>query len=395
MLQIIDKCECTGCHACYNVCPTGSIAMSTDDEGFWYPQIDLATCVDCDQCLKFCPIVHTVSIDNNPIAYAAFHKVDDIRMQSSSGGVFTAFAENVLCKGGVVFGACFDKSFNVVHDYIESVEDIYRLRGSKYVQSKIGDAYKLVRNFINQKRLVLFTGTPCQLSGLKSYLWADSEYLVTQDIICHGVPSPKVWQKYLDQFTLKDNIQSVSFRNKDMGWARFSMKVATIGKQYRRDLTSDNFLKAFLSDLCLRPSCHHCKFKGLNRESDVTLADFWGVELILPDMNDNKGISLVLINSEKGHKLFNNVNNALICKPVDILEATKYNKAATQSIPLPEKRQYFFEHLNELPFDSLVEKCTKEKNITKFRRLVHKIGSKTKKILFHSTTKRCSRRYKC
>ena len=386
MLLLNNKHECNGCFACFNKCPVNCIIMADDNEGFCYPQTNTNACVGCDNCYKVCPIINEAIVSNTPTAFAAYHMNINVRMQSSSGGVFTAIAEYVIRNNGIVFGACFDSNFNVIHDCVETIDDLYIFRGSKYVQSKIGNVYQKIGVFLEQKKLVLFTGTPCQIAGLKLYLQNESELLITQDIICHGVPSPKVWQKYLEQFAINDRIQSIAFRSKDTGWARFNMKITTTRQEYMRDLTRDDFLKAFLSDLCLRPSCHHCKFKGLNRESDVTLADFWGVEVLLPDMNDDKGISLVLINSEKGHKLFNNVNNSLICKPVDILEATKYNKAATQSIPLPEKRQYFFEHLNELPFNSLVEKCTKEKNITKFRRFVHKIGSKTKNILFHSTT---------
>ncbi|NTU73662.1 (4Fe-4S)-binding protein [Candidatus Roizmanbacteria bacterium] len=328
-----------------------------------------------------------MAVHNKPTAFAAHHINNDIRMQSSSGGIFTAIAEYVIGNNGVVFGACFDNWFNVVHDYAETSEDLQKMRGSKYVQSRIGSAFEQVGRFLDQKRLVLFTGTPCQIAGLKSYLRSDNEYLVTQDIICHGVPSPKAWNKYLELFSKKGPIQTISFRNKDTGWSEFSMKVTFATEQYRRDLSKDYFLKAFLRNLCLRPSCYQCHFKTLHRESDITLADFWGIEVVLPAMNDDKGISLVLINSEKGKQVFQAISKDLICKPVDYLQATKYNKAATQSISLPEKRQDFLAHLNELPFDSLVEKHTKEKIRTIFRRFVLKIGSKTKKKLLHNTTK--------
>ncbi len=387
MLQIINKHECAGCSACYSICPTNSISMISDVEGFDYPLINQDTCIDCNLCVKTCPIINGVTVDNNPTAYAAYHKNEDIRMQSSSGGVFTAISEYVIRNSGVVFGVCFDDSFNAVHDYAETIEGLIKMRGSKYVQSRIGDAYRQVKGFLGQERLVLFTGTPCQIAGLKSYLGNDSEYLITQDIICHGVPSPKAWNKYLELFSRTGRIQSISFRNKDTGWSEFSMKVTTTTEKYRQALSKDYFLKAFLSDLCLRPSCYHCHFRTLHRASDITLADFWGIEVILPAMNDDKGISLVIINSDKGNTLYQEINKDIFYKPVDILEATKYNKAATQSIPMPIKRQYFFEHLNKLPFDSLVKQCTKEHISTKLRRFVHKFALKTMKLLSHRITK--------
>jgi len=387
MLQLINKSECTGCYACFSVCPTGSISMLIDKEGFWYPLINQDACINCNKCVKSCPILKNNTVDNNPIAYAAYHKNEDIRMQSSSGGVFTAISEFVIRNDGVVCGASFNDAFNVVHRSIETIDDVRKIRGSKYVQSRICNVYKEVENLLELKRFVLFTGTPCQIAGLKSYLRNENDYLFTQDIICHGVPSPKVWQKYLAQHSLKDDIKSVSFRNKDTGWARFSMKVTSSGKEYRRDLSKDNFLKAFLSNLSLRPSCYHCHFKSLHRQSDITLADFWGIEVILPNMNDDKGISLVLINSEKGNQLFQEIKNELTCKPVNVSEATKYNKAATQSVPIPKKREYFFNYLDQIAFDRLVAQCTKVSLITCYGRLARRLGSKMKSIFFRRKPK--------
>lgn len=382
MFNICSQNECNGCHACFCACPVNCIIMKNDVEGFLYPHIDQSSCIDCNLCQKVCPILKNTSSDNIPSAFSSYHKDDHVRKQSSSGGVFTAIAEHIISNNGVVFGACFDDNFKVVHGYAETFEELKKMRGSKYVQSEIGNTYREIEASLAQKRLVLFTGTPCQVAGLKSYLRDESEYLITQDIICHGVPSPAVWRKYLNQYNDNGDIQSISFRNKDNGWNRFSMKVITADKEVRRDLSQDVFLRAFLSDLCLRPSCYHCHFKGLNRGSDITLADFWGVEVLFPAMVDDKGVSLVLINSSVGQKLFNDVKNDLISKSVDVEAAVKYNKSATRSVTLPEKRQYFFDNLERIPFEDLVKQCTKEKISTQFKRIFYRIRHKVKKIFF-------------
>ena len=196
MIKIARKEDCTGCHSCYNVCPKKCIDMKFDEEGFLYPSIDSSKCVECGLCEKVCPIIHTIEIENEPIAVGCYNKDEKIRMDSSSGGIFTLLSELVIQYGGVVFGAEFDENYNVRHSYVDNIEDLYKFRGSKYVQSTIGNSYYNAKQFLEQGRQVLFSGTPCQITGLKRYLQKDYDNLICQDIVCHGVPSTNVWEHY-------------------------------------------------------------------------------------------------------------------------------------------------------------------------------------------------------
>ena len=222
ILEIINKINCTGCHACFSVCPQRCISMNMDEEGFVYPKVNLNNCIQCRSCIDVCPIVNRPILSNKPTAYACINKDDVIRLESSSGGVFTLVAEQIVENDGVVFGVGFDENFNVIHHYVENKEGLGRFRGSKYVQSKIGDTFKQAKDLLEQGRKVLFTGTPCQISGLNSYLGKDYDNLFCMDNICHGVPSPKVWENYVSFREDKacSQTKKIAFRCKDEGWKR-------------------------------------------------------------------------------------------------------------------------------------------------------------------------------
>ena len=226
MLEIINKSNCCGCHACYNACPQNAIIMRKDELGFRYPVIDQEKCIECGLCKKVCPVLNKKKINNQPIAYACINKNDNVRRESSSGGIFTLIAEKILDLNGVVFGAQFDEKLNVSHAYVENKEDLYKLRKSKYVQSDIKDSYKKAKEFLDDDRFVLFTGTPCQVEGLYSYLRKDYNKLYTQDIICHGVPSPAVWKKYKEDVEKQKHMKVVNmnFRDKSNGWMLYFLK---------------------------------------------------------------------------------------------------------------------------------------------------------------------------
>jgi coenzyme F420-reducing hydrogenase beta subunit len=359
MLQIKEKKDCTGCHACFNRCPQESISMETDAEGFWYPLVDQVRCSNCGLCEIVCPVKNRIVINNQPKAYACMSKEDNIRLESSSGGIFTLIAENVLNDGGVVFGVKFDNDFTVVHDYIETMEGLEKFRGSKYVQSRIGGSYKMAKDFLNQGKKALFSGTPCQIAGLKSFLGKDFENLFTVDLICHGVPSPKVWEeykKYRERIACFKT-REISFRRKYEGWKLFSLLfIFENGKEYTQTFNKDLFMRAFLKDISLRPSCYNCRFKSINRESDITLGDFWGIQNILPEMDDDKGTSLIFINSDKGKEIFEKIKDKMEYKQVDIEQAIRYNSAAVKSDKYHPKREDFFKELGRTPFDKLVKK---------------------------------------
>jgi len=363
MLNIIDKKDCTGCFACASICPQDCIAMESDPEGFWYPQIDSKKCTDCGCCEIVCPILQKRQVDSESIAYACINKDENVRRDSSSGGLFTLIAEQVMDQGGIVFGVCFDDDFTILHDSVEKKEELHKFRGSKYAQSHIGRTFWQAEEILNTGRQVMFTGTPCQIAGLKSFLQKDYDNLFCMDMICHGVPSPKVWQKYKQFRRSVDNAtpQSISFRHKSEGWKRFAVQFKYAnGSEYVQPFTKDFYMKAFLKNVCLRPSCYACHFKKLQRESDVTLADFWGVQELMPDMDDDKGTSLIFVHSEKGKELLTRIRDNIVLKEVDINKAVAYNPSAIRSAEKNPNREKFLEELDLLPFDELYRKyCTK------------------------------------
>lgn len=381
MIDLKDKTECCGCQACFNVCPTGAIKMKEDEKGFKNPVIDKSKCINCGLCEKVCPIKNNNKVGNKPIAYACFNKNDDIRKNSSSGGVFTLLASAIISQGGVVFGAAFDESFNVKHIKVDKIEDLNRLRGSKYVQSSIEETYKQAKETLSKGIKVLFTGTPCQIEGLKSYLQKDYENLYTQDIICHGVPSPKVWEKYKEYRSKKDmpngKLNNIYFRDKEKGWKQFGMKFQYDDFVYFKTLDKDLFMQTFLQNLSLRDSCYNCNFKKFNRVSDVTLADFWGIQRIMPEMDDNKGLSLVIVNSEKGKKVFKLISQLVEFKEVDINEALKYNPSMVRSVKVDNNRDKFFEDLEKEDFDVVAKRYIKKTSF--IRRVLGKIKRMIKK----------------
>lgn len=386
MINIEDKSKCSGCHACYNACPKNCITMKSDNEGFWYPSVDEKSCVDCGLCEKVCPILKVYKGYEKGKAYACVNKNSELRQKSSSTGVFSILAENVLDAGGVVFGAGFDENLKVRHISIKNKDDIRKIRGSKYVQSKIGDTYSEAKEYLQKGIKVLFAGTPCQISGLKSYLGKDYDNLILMDIICHGVPSPKVWKKYLD-YIEKSNRKNIdknnypNFRSKRLGWGNFSMDINfTDGSVYTKSMKWDLYLRLFLQNIILRPSCYNCHSKSLNRESDITLADFWGVERFVPEMADDKGTSISLINTPKGNDIFNEVKDKLIYKEIDINDAVKFNKPSYQSVAKNPLREYYFEKFDEKNFGSLAKKVTgtsyTRKGINKIKKIIKKILKK-------------------
>jgi len=335
--------QCCGCEACVQKCPKQCISFEADEEGFLYPLINHKECIDCGLCVSVCPFHNPFEPRAPRDAFAAINKDESVRRNSSSGGVFSLLANSVLAEGGVVFGAMFDEYWNVVHDYIETVDELPKLRGSKYVQSRIGKCYEVAEQFLKKGRRVLFSGTPCQIASIKSFLGKDYENLITVDCICHGVPSPELWQWYLDLERKHAPIIRISFRNKDNGWKRFSFAVdydqeGLAVRNYHRE---NPYMKAFLEDMSLRPSCSNCQAKAGRSHSDVTLADFWNVDKVVDGIDDDKGVSLLLINTIKGEMLMESVQD-VVCREVDFSRAIQFNKAWSESYPMNPNRERFF-----------------------------------------------------
>lgn len=345
MIRVLDKSQCCGCEACRNICPRQCILMKDDKEGFLYPEVNLADCIDCGLCEKVCPVLHPAK-ERRPVAvYAAKHCDDNIRLVSSSGGVFTFIAEKVIDEGGVVFGARFNDQWKVIHDYVETKERLSCLRGSKYVQSRIGDTYKQALHFLQSGRKVLFTGTSCQIAGLKLFLRKEYDNLLTADVICHGVPSPKVWKKFLDEITSTNRLQvtDISFRNKQKGWRNYFLSVKSDEKELSDiPVYSGIYSHLFLADLMLRPSCYSCPAKSGESCSDITLGDFWGIENILPEFDDDKGCSVALLYNPKSKYFIEGMN----ISDVVYNQAKQGNPSLEVSANCPVNRNYFFRLLN-------------------------------------------------
>ncbi len=312
----------------------------------------------------------------NTIAYAAINKNDNIRERSSSGAVFYEFAERIIKNGGVVYGARFDENWSVVHGHTDSVEGLYDFLGSKYVQSNMADEYREAEKNLKEGRIVLFSGTPCQIEGLKSYLGKEYEKLLTVDFICHGVPSPSVWKKYLAEVAKGREATAVSFRDKTEGWLHFSLKIDfKDGSQYRQTQYEDLYIKGFLQDIYLRPSCYQCRFKTIERNSDITLADYWGVNMVLPEMFDDKGTSVMLIHSKCGENIWKAVQNKFRFLQIDIEEVKEKNRNAVSSVFLPNNKADFYSK-GVIDFDylrNLTKTSLKKKFIVKAKNAVIKI----------------------
>lgn len=324
MLKIKNKKKCCGCKACGQICPRQCISFKTDKEGFWYPNVDERKCVDCHLCEKVCPFCHEGTQQLPAKVYGAYNLDNEERGNSSSGGIFILMAKEILKQGGVVFGAIFDESWNVKHVYAEKIENVYPMLQSKYVQSDIGNTFKETKDFLLQGRKVLYCGTPCQILGLKNFLRKNYDNLIAVDFLCHGVPSPGVWRKYIEReiatfarsamtgknsvlnssLNFKSPIGDIQFRDKTYrGWKKYSFvvrkKSPSKGDQ-NTVLLSDShytnpYMKGFLSDIFLRPSCYDCKCKNGRSGSDLTLGDFWCADHVDNAMDDDKGLSLLQV----------------------------------------------------------------------------------------------------
>lgn len=376
MIKIIDKTKCCGCGACFNICSKSAISMEYDSEGFLYPKVDDDKCVKCGLCLKVCPILHKPKTFYVLETYAAKHNSDDIKLKSSSGGMFTAFAEEILKKGGVVFGAAFNKDWKVVHTYVDNLQDLDKLRRSKYVQSDIDNTYRQVKCFLEQDRDVLFTGTPCQLAGLHNYLGKNYQNLLTAELICHGAPSPEAWNIFIKQNFDKNKISNINFRDKKFAWRTsflnfyffnglscvhgmkktFAEKIFTkipINKKVSF-FYKNTFLKAFLSELIHRPICFACPFRGLERYADFTIGDLWGTWPNIITSHDYKmGMSVLIINSFKAQNLLKDLSISTM--PIEFERIARINFPLLYSPKPHPKRTEFFERYKNENFNKLVK----------------------------------------
>ena len=345
--------------------------MQTDKEGFSYPVVDTTKCSDCGLCEKVCPVINQLP-EQQPIAtYAAINSNEAIRNASSSGGIFTMLAQETINNGGIVFGAVFNEDWDVEHIYVDNANDLKRLRGSKYVQSKIGDSYAMAEKFLKEGKEVLFSGTPCQVAGLKKYLRKEYKNLKTVDFVCHGTPSLEVWKMYLDEVCRINNIGNITdiqFRNKAEGWKKYSLQITYTGndgkeKIFRETLDDNIFMKCFLSNLCLRPSCYQCPTRIGKSGSDITLGDLWGAQQICPEIDDDRGLSLVMVRKESELPQCNKT-------AISYNEALRYNPSIERDVREPKRRRKFFRLVYKNGVCKATQTCTKQ---SKFEIIWNKI----------------------
>lgn len=352
MIKIVNKEDCCGCNACVQKCPKHCITMKEDHEGFLYPMVNESFCIDCKLCETVCPVLNVYQPIAPVLALAAYNKDRKVRLESSSGGIFTLLSERVIAEGGVVFGARFNDQWQVEIGHTDTTDGIEAFRGSKYIQATVGKAYKEAKAYLDQGLKVLFSGTPCQIAGLNRYLQKSYENLLTVDVVCHGVPSPKVWKYYLSEITNNAvlAINSCFFRNKENGWKRFNFQLKYISGGEFCILSSyhqeNHFMRAFLNNMILRPSCYACRAKGGRSHSDITIADFWGVEYVIPAMDDDKGIGLVLVNSLKGQQFLGS-NLGGVFHEVDFEHAIKHNSSWGKSVTPHPHRAIFFKKIDK------------------------------------------------
>ncbi len=387
MIEIEEKKKCCGCTACVSVCPSKCIVMEKDDEGFDYPHVNVEKCTICNLCESVCPVLDRSKalpfVDINkfsskedftkavidqthvlPDAYVVFLKDEMLRNDSTSGGYFTAIAKNIIAKNGLVYGVEVDYHKNIIHSSASTCEEFGRFRGSKYVQSEQSGIYSDIRENLNSDKWVLYTGTPCQVEGLKCYLGKEYEKLVTVDIICHGVGSPKYWKKYVDFMEQKygSEISKVKFREKTYGYNSPCMAVYfKNGKSSHKGHDDDLYWTAFSKFYIFRPSCYDCVFKTINHSADFSVGDFWNTSDLDEKYRNANGCSLILVHSTKAQKLLVEISNTIEMVSIDLNKALIINggpmpsKLITSS-PVVEKRQQFMKDMNVLPLDLLTQK---------------------------------------
>lgn len=378
LIRIDKKENCCGCTACAAICPKSCIEMKEDKEGFRYPEVDEEICMECGACERVCPILNKTKEEKfQQEGYIIQNKDQQILRESTAGGAFTAIAEYILNKNGVIFGVELSKDLQAKHIYVENKNELYRFRNSKYMQSimdETGKTQRKVKEFLDADRYVCFSGTPCQIEGLKKYLKKDYPKLITVDVVCRAVPSPFIFRKYIEyqEHKMNQKISSVRFRDKYYGYKYSTMNVMTNKNQgkYHKGVESDPWLRAFFSNICDRPSCHKCNFRKQYRVSDFTIWDCFNVGRFSKNLDNDKGATRMLIHSEKGKAIFRDIcgeYNYVQVNPEKLIEGSKEVKA---SVAPNDKRKAFFDDANRMNGVELYEKYFPDTLKVKLERII-------------------------
>ncbi len=341
--------KCTGCGACYNICPMEAISIKEDKHGFYKPVIEEQKCTNCGLCEKTCPLDNYNSKNNPPKAYALINRDENTRLKSTSGGAFSAFAKYILEQNGVVYGVIYDENMQVIHSRATTLQEVEKMYSSKYVQSNTRDTFKQAKKDLEAGNQVLFSGTPCQIAGFKSYLRKTYDNLITVDLICHGVPSTTIFEKYKKEFMQNkpnEKLININFRSKIKGWTpKLNTNITTNNQQYFIKACKDPFMKSFLCNIAINASCLDCQFNKIPRIADITIGDFWGVDDYDKTLNDEKGLSIILVNNEKGQEFLKLANNNIKIKEVPFDVVTPKNPNIYSSSKAHKNRTKFLEEL--------------------------------------------------
>ncbi len=361
MKKIHNNNKCTGCGACYNICPKGAITIKGDELGFYKPFINEDKCINCGLCEKICPLDKYKSQNVEQPKILAFQNNDkEILFKCASGGVFAKLADYVIKQNGIAYGVIYDENMIVSHSRTDNLIDLEKMYSSKYVQSDTRNTFTQTKEDLESGKLVLYSGTPCQIAGLKSYLQKDYENLITVDLVCHGVPSPLVFEKYKQEFMAKlpatEKLLNIDFRSKVEGWKE-ELVTTTITTTTTTHAKLDNFMRAFLHNLSLNKSCTQCQFNKLPRVADLTIADFWGVDDFDKSLNDDKGISIILINNMKGRYLLEHLPKECFLAEVPLAVAIKYNKNICGT---STAHKNYIEFSQEIAGDKTLRDCIKK-----------------------------------
>lgn len=373
MIDKISVQDCTLCGSCVNACPTDAISFSKAYLDFCYPEINAALCVRCGQCEKACPLLGAKKrpADGYPLAFAAKSDNEQIRLRSSSGGIFYELANQMLHDGGYICGAVFDGHFHVRHIVSNTRKYLFRMMGSKYAQSDMGYCYREIKEKLKAGEKVLFSGCPCQVAGLRTYLGEDYQNLLLVELICHGIPSDQMLQTYISMQEKRygAKLKRMEFRNKAKGWHNSSVRMEfENGKTYLKPMTIDTYMQGYFRGVSLKEGCFSCKFRNFASGGDLIIGDFWGSEIEVPDIDDNKGISVVIATTQKGNVFFR--KTAIPCYRVELINVLKYNQGVIKSFCMGSMRSDFYKYAKKYSLKEAIGLFFQEKTTQKVKRKI-------------------------
>lgn len=380
MIQIKNKAKCTGCTACANICGNHAITMNYDKWGHSYPTVNIDLCTECGLCEKICPLLHNENIPSdknleNLSIYAAYNKNSQERKQSTSGGIFPLLARYILSGGGIVYAAKFDENYHIEHAALEHENELNAFRGSKYAQSDLSDIFRKIRSNLKSRK-VLFVGTPCQVAGLKSFLYKDYPNLYTCDFICMGISSPVIWEAYLDSYWNRKEIKHIFFKDKRLGWHNWRMLIEDNKGEHLYKGLENPFFYSYLTHITYRPSCFTCPFRTIKRISDFTIADCWGIDKVNPDFDDNKGCTTIILQSEKAKDVFQKISDMLYVTDYKVEDIKQYNPYSIKPISKHKDTEAFYDTYLKKGFKTASKKYLHKRTSSSTKTIIKNIINK-------------------